>query len=1474
MPAACFDDETLLQVLAGTAAPDELQQIDEHLLECQACLARVNTLCSLDPLFPLLQNAGAQVSVVETKLAALLVALRDRSLQSTDDLSEHRTQSESCTAPQDLQVFLDRLAEPAAPGELGRLGPFRLLKLLGAGGMGMVFAAEDSGLSRPVALKTLRPELFADRPSVERFLAEARAVARVKNPYVVIIHQVGEIDGIPFFIQELLEGESLETRCRRMPALSAGEIVRIGRELSEGLAAAHGQGLLHRDIKPGNIWLEHPREQVRLLDFGLARAVEGTGQLTAAGVVVGTPAYMSPEQAEGHPLDVRADLFSIGVVLYQLATGRRPFEGVGTLAVLKALATVNPPLAHTLNPAIPPELSQLIDQLLAKDREQRPASALEVSARLSRIAIALKENPRLSVMRSQRFRSAAFWAAVACVLLGGFFLVLTNRDGGYPTAKVDADTPKPVELASETLRDDFEHSSDRSRQPTNVVLAEAFSPTSNPFPKPAVAPFNATQANEFQEAWAVHLGLPVEYTNSLGMKFRLIPPGEYRRGGAEEDLDYWLTKAPPTEVSEWKVWLNAALPAHQVVLTEPFYLCVHETTQQQYTELMGTNPSHFSKTGGGKDLFPAYNTSQHPVEQANWFDARMFCAKLSAREHLAPPPEAPIDNQTPYDPTAYHLPTEAEWEFACRAGTTTRFWTGNDDSSLDSAAWHGTNSELRTHPVGTKQPNPFGMYDIHGNVFEWCDEWFGTDDYQPFASKTAVDPYNVATGTSYRRVIRGGNYFEPPIAAHSSLRRTSAPDGRVTSVGFRVALSTSAVRKLIRLVKLTARTPASSYSWPSNAPPPAILPFDARQAAGHQEAWAEHLGVPIQYTNAVGITFRLIPPGEFLRGSTPEQIKNWKKNLGKTDGPSLAGAEGEGPQHSVIISKPFYIAVTETTRQQYSTGMGKPLPKSPSGNSPPNSPTNENPAQLPIDGVSWFDAVDFCVKLCRDEELPPYYEHTGETVDVLGGDGYHLPSEAEWEFACRAGTLSAYWTGDLGNETFYAAAWVVANSGRRTHPVGLLAANPFGLYDVHGNAREWCEDWMEPTYYRRFVEQPAIDPRGAESSSLRRRVARGGAADSWQLTALSVRRVGAMPNGHVPTMGFRLAWSVEGVREAIRKVKSGSGKNTSWRNWPSDAPPPAISPFDAREAVQHQAAWAKYLGVPVEHVNSRGMKYRLIPPGEFLRGSTREQLETWMNRLTETDAATRDGLIGEGGQHTVVLTQPFFLATTETTREQYISLIGSDPSPLSRADMQADDTTKAGAGQLPVYNLPWIDAVNFCLKLSQDEKLGVCYERTGDDVAILRADGYRLPTEAEWEFACRAGTVTEFWTGDTADAALLAAAWIKANSDKRAHPVGLLAVNPFGLYDIHGNVREWCEDWLEPNYYRQFAHGFAVDPRGPGSSSLGRRVNRGGCGVSWEITARSSHRLPLYNKNDINAATGFRTALSIDAVRKAHLKAH
>jgi eukaryotic-like serine/threonine-protein kinase len=388
-PRSCPDRQEFLDALSGSAPPDAVEALASHLESCKSCAKQFDRAVEGDTLL----EAMRQQATVDTKLepeAAVVVErllklrLGAANLSEPDPSSAYEPLGEAGEAADDERwQFLE---PPAQADEIGRLGPYRILRILGAGGMGVVFQAEDSNLRRLVALKVLKPKA-AEKPGArERFLREARALARLEHEHVVTVHHVGESNGVAYIAMQWLKGHSLYDRLRNPEPIAVAEAVRIGRQAALGLAAAHEHGLIHRDIKPANIWIEATHGgRIKLLDFGLARPMDAHDQLTRSGSIIGTPAYMAPEQASGEKIDHRCDLFSLGVVLYRLTTGRLPFSGDSPVATLIAVAVKSPASPASLAGDLPRKLSDLIMQLLEKDRAKRPASANEVAERLSRI---------------------------------------------------------------------------------------------------------------------------------------------------------------------------------------------------------------------------------------------------------------------------------------------------------------------------------------------------------------------------------------------------------------------------------------------------------------------------------------------------------------------------------------------------------------------------------------------------------------------------------------------------------------------------------------------------------------------------------------------------------------------------------------------------------------------------------------------------------------------------------------------------------------------------------------------------------------------------------------------------------------------------------------------------------------------------------------------------------------------------------
>lgn len=554
----------------------------------------------------------------------------------------------------------------------------------------------------------------------------------------------------------------------------------------------------------------------------------------------------------------------------------------------------------------------------------------------------------------------------------------------------------------------------------------------------------------------------------------------------------------------------------------------------------------------------------------------------------------------------------------------------------------------------------------------------------------------------------------------------------------------------------------------------------------------------------------------------------------------------QSPQRRVRLTQPFYIGRHEVTQGQFKTVMGKnPAAYTERGaiKELAERVTGLDTTDFPVESVSWNDTADFCNRLSEAEQLSPCFAQAGEARTWIEGSGYRLPTEAEWEFSCRAGTTTRFWSGNTTAD-LERAGWVYANSAagsdrKRPEKVGALAANPFGLYDVHGNVNEWVYDGWDEKRHDRAQDGVVIDPL-VHPGTLR--ISRSGPYDCDPPSAASATRAAYGTNYQFCQGGFRVSLSVAAVNAAIANdgvMKSASKTDQQFLVTSR----PAKAPFDAAQGRASQEAWAKHLGTEVESTNSVGQKMVLLPPGEFLMGSSDEQVATALKAAADMKADR--GVIGriessERPQHRVVISKPLRMSATEVTVGQFKRFVaasqyvteaeryGFGDSGGTALNDKVTETQRQSNWRSPGYTvddnspvaqITWNDAVAYCKWLSDQEKIT-----------------YRLPTEAEWEYACRAGTTTQYSFGDDYKA-LPKYGWPIENAVIQSHPVGTQLPNTFGLFDMHGNLYEWCSDYFEANWY---AASPVSDPIGPISGS--NRVLRGGSVHNGPSQCRSASR--------------------------------
>jgi formylglycine-generating enzyme required for sulfatase activity len=664
----CLQSDRLRDYVLGQLDDAAAQKIDEHLESCSSCLSALDQ--------------------VDAEVHAPFVPLtRTLSGPAHDDplFQELVLQAKALGG--------DRPASARSEALEGQvLGNYRLGELLGAGGMGQVFIAEHCRLRHVVAIKLLAPDLIRSEAARARFRREVETMARLRSPHIVAALDAGEAGGRDYLVMEYVAGRNLGDVVRYNGPLGVRQALDYLLQAAKGLRDAHAAGIVHRDVKPANLLLDSGGV-VKVLDLGLARLNDAPTQdtdLTGQHAVMGTAAYMAPEQAvDVRRADARADVYSLGCTLFYLLTGKPPFEGSTTMKVLIAHREQAIPSLRTARQDCPAALCALCRAMTAKKPMDRP--------RLDVIIARLEEMQRPGGMHVFFSRRSALLAAASLVGTVAVGLALT-----FGLAKDKSDRP---------------------------------------------------EAPGGQKAMALTLVT--------------IPAGELWMGASESDKDASADERP----------------RHKVAITERFLMSRTKVTQAQYEAVMGANPSAFSVAGRFKERVKDRDTRQHPVESISWLDAVRFCNRLSEREGLTPYYEIDGKTVTIHSGNGYRLPTEAEWELACRAGTDGLWSFGDRKEDLKDHAWFADNSDGTTHPVGQKKPNRWGLFDMHGNVPEWC--W---DRYDPEYYKKSPTSDPPGPGPGEFRVHRGGAWNSSAAQTRASCRDSRGIGYSVLDiVGLRVA---------------------------------------------------------------------------------------------------------------------------------------------------------------------------------------------------------------------------------------------------------------------------------------------------------------------------------------------------------------------------------------------------------------------------------------------------------------------------------------------------------------------------------------------------------------------------------------------------------------------------------------------------------------------------------------------------------------
>ena len=525
-------------------------------------------------------------------------------------------------------------------------------------------------------------------------------------------------------------------------------------------------------------------------------------------------------------------------------------------------------------------------------------------------------------------------------------------------------------------------------------------------------------------------------TNSIGMELIEIPAGKFTMG------------SPAGEKNRNENWEAQVT----VTLTKPFELGKYEVTQGQWKSVMGTEP------WDGQDYVQA--DKDCPATYVDWNDATEFCQKLTEIERKAGKLKAD---------EAYRLPTEAEWEYACRAGTETAYSFGDYESKLGEYAWFVPNTivvgEQYAHKVGLKKPNPWGLHDMHGNVFEWCSDWYCED------LSGGTDPTGPKVGSD--RVVRGGGWRCNPGSCRSAHRLFNDPSNRFFALGFRVARSQS-----------ETVTGAERRQQGAQAEPAPQVALETRPKMEKTEP-VKKVFKGESVTNSIKMELIEIPAGKFTMGSPTGETYRYENEA----------------QVSVTLTKPFGLGKYEVTQGQFRSVMGSEPWK--------GKGFAQADKDCPATWVSWDDATEFCKKLTAIER---------KAGKLKANKAYRLPTEAEWEYACRAGTESAYSFGDDESKLGEYAWFYYSTRGEDyAHKVGLKKPNSWDLQDMHGNVFEWCSDWYGEEL------SGGTDPAGPNGGSIR--MFRGGSWWKFADYCRSANRTLYLPSHRSNDLGFRVARS-------------------------------------------------------------------------------------------------------------------------------------------------------------------------------------------------------------------------------------------------------------------------------------------------------------------------------------------------------------
>ena len=1487
-----------------------------------------------------------------------------------------------------------RQSDTASEFSARMFGRYQLIRPLGEGAMGSVFLALDTTLDRRVALKMPKGIVRETEEFLVRFTREARAAAGLKHSNICRVYDAGEVNGIAFITMDFIDGVPLSKLIGSPSLQSVETVLKIACVIADAVHHAHQSGVIHRDLKPGNILMDDALNPY-VTDFGLARRIvpsEAT-RVTQDGLLVGTPAYMSPEQIRGdqEKVGVCSDIYSFGVVLFEMLVGQLPFNGSLPELLAKVLRD-HPPVPGRLRPELSESVDDVVLKMLKKDPAHRFRSMDEVLTALNQLA------DKWNKSGVSKEHSGAPDSGISSYEIRKNHIELMLKKGQYTTAIQDLET-----LAGESSPRAGEFANwAKQRLPVVRREAKAMNPAGlaamlqtaqQLFQKhdyagciqllEEIPTLRRSEAMEQLLEKATNREVEAERLleeirdkerrqNPEGLELlvkkllRIKPGNSYAKKLLQALQTYGKTPIsrrhyrfergrlqPMPEPSLMKQWGVLGLLTGLLVFLSVYYYTIIYLKSGEQTLTVEVDDEWLKSQGGQLTL--SVDGTDHTISVASANEEPMsIVVTLGEHEFAVRHGETVVHNPRDFEihkdgrvvlqitQTDMRLVTSSE-------RTSARVRSNNDLSKPAGKSGNGGIGDL---------PNDFQTGALGGMARSSTanDGWTYLFDGEQAIGWSTLGPFQIRD-----RLL---------IAVDSRGMAISQHQYDDFEIEAEWKLSSGANGGIYYREDATMQNRGNEYQLIDPAHPGIRSPKHKTGAYYGVAAPAANVERPVGEWNATRIVARGNSIEHWLNGQLVVEYiqgsEEWKRLLSEDPSNSSTPSLGVRPAgHFLLQSQTGELAFRTirlkgqirseggTTGDLVATSAGRLLDLPDSAHSFDSDIFREIHNARPDELLAWseklpkqfcplwtsaransheprFDAVAVILPGLLDWKLS-IVDAESESFEQPGLKGRHpmtivsfrdngknrslclvSDSRTPWQFWNGAESfLQGKITENLKNKTnmrgrewpsvpVFVSSHHAARSGgyylltmpRPPILYGQLStrlnANSLESTLQSGRAEQRVPGLIsfdqfvnnEPTFLT--VIRNAVDEarEGANSDS------------SWcssiGITMAEYERLIPMvaQAGGKPRSTFSYIWNntlFYGViwggisPDQLQTLQNGGIAASKLPAGSLSAPAkkiteatPAIAPFDATTAQQLQQAWADHLKLPVEYTNSIGMKFRLIPPGQFTIGSSREQIEAAKPPLysyyEEARIARADS---EAPQQLITLTRPFYLGCTEVTQSQFALVVGNNPSEYGPNGASAERVAGIDRSNAPVETVTWISTGEFCERLTNHEGLTSAYRSTPQMISQTGGGGYRLPTEAEWEFACRAGTTTLFWCGDD-EASLGAVAWFGAIRDENMpHDTAKLKPNPFGLFDMHGNVWEWVHDAWRPDTYTLMHDTGAVDPR----CDLGvenRRVVRGGDYFMSSAEQRSACRdaYPLDNAwHDV----GFRVALSVDAVRQSLL---